>query len=292
MLFLSSGNSIAQSRIALTYLWRHGRLARLQAPQTFTELVQWRKLYDRNPLLPLLADKVAVKTQVAGMLGPSWITPTLWNGLSLPDTAPWSAPYVVKARHGCQQTLFVTSASVDFGQVQRISNAWLHKRYGYWLDEWLYGEIPRGILVEPYIGAERTLPIDYKIFVFGGRAEFVQVHLGRGERHRWIVLDRNWRRVSSRTSDDDPKPPQSLRLMLDAAETLACDLDFVRVDLYDTDAGPRFGEMTFYPGSGLHPINPPTLDAIMGAMWRRAQSKTHMPRPELTGAVTLSPAMR
>lgn len=47
--------------------------------------------------------------------------------------------------------------------------------------------------------------------------------------------------------------------MIAAAETLGRAFDFVRVDLYDLGVIPRFGEMTFYPGSGLDPFDPPRL---------------------------------
>ena len=48
-------------RIHLTYWWRHRRLAQLATPMLFTEWVQHRKLHDRDPRLPVLADKVTVK---------------------------------------------------------------------------------------------------------------------------------------------------------------------------------------------------------------------------------------
>ena len=52
-------------RIMLIYRWRHGRWPRLRDPQRFTELVQIRKLYNRDPRLPELSDKVRVKAHVA-----------------------------------------------------------------------------------------------------------------------------------------------------------------------------------------------------------------------------------
>ena len=83
----------------------------------------------------------------------------------------------------------------------------------------------------------------------------MQVHLERETRHRWIVMDRDWHRVSAPTSESDPAPPSSLSRMLAAAETLATGFDFVRVDFYEIARQPLFGEMTFYPGSGLDPFD-------------------------------------
>jgi TupA-like ATPgrasp len=56
--------------------------------------------------------------------------------------------------------------------------------------------------------------------------------------------------------------------MLAAAETLSEGMSFVRVDFYEINGTPRFGEMTFYQGAGLEPFDPPEYDAIIGALWR------------------------
>ncbi len=257
-------------RINLTYLFRHGRLPNLACPRLFNELVQVRKLTDRDARLPRLADKVLVKHFVADRLGAGWVVPTLWHGLELPSAPVWCAPFVVKSRHGCNQRIFLRSDDYDWSSVVRRANGWTSGRYGFWLDEWLYSQIEPGILVEPFIGDGRELPIDYKLFVFGGRVEYVQAHLGREHVHRWIVFDRSWTRLSPGSHDSELKRPRSLSRMIDAAEALAVGFDFVRVDMYEVEGHPLFGEMTFYPGSGLDPFNPPSLDEALGAHWLAA----------------------
>ena len=216
-----------------------------------------------------MTDKIGVKEFVSERLGVDWLIPTLWCGLDLPERCPWTPPFVVKSRHGCAQTI-VVDVDTDWNEVRRRARAWVTKPYGGWLDEWGYRDVPRGIVVEPYIGAGATLPIDYKVYVFGGRAAFVQVHLGRGgHAHRWIVHDREWRRYG--TGRDRPARPSALSAMLAAAEKLAHGFDFVRVDCYQPGDRPLFGEMSFYPGSGLDPFDPPELDPIMGALWLAAR---------------------
>jgi hypothetical protein len=254
-------------RLHLAYLWRHRRRLSLAAPTRFTELVQRRKLVDRDQRLPHLIDKVAVKRFVADALGHDWVTPTLWAGEALPDAPGWPYPFVVKSRHGCNQRRFVRDDGADWGEIRRAAAGWMREGYGHWLDEWGYRAVPRGLLVEAFVGDGTALPIDYKLFVFHGRVAAVQVHLDREHRHRWLLFDRNWRRLSSPTADPDPVPPFTLDRMIAGAEMLARGFDFVRVDFYDTGATPRFGEMTFYPGSGLDPFDPPTLDETLGRLW-------------------------
>ena len=255
------------ARVNLAYLWRQRRTLDLHNPRRFTELVQWRKLHERDPRMPLLIDKVNVKHIVARQLGDEWVTPTLWTGLSLPSVPYWPKPFVVKSRHGCNQRRFVRRGTVDWGSIQRASAKWMRRDYGFWLDEHGYRHIPRGLLIEPFVGDGGVLPIDYKLYVFHGRVSFIQVHLGREDDHRWLVFDRDWRRVSSLTKDSDPPPPASLMRMIEGAEVLGRRFDFVRIDFYEVGDRPRFGEMTFYPGSGLDPFDPPELDLAMGALW-------------------------
>lgn len=287
------GGAAQRLRINLTYLFRHGRLPDLASPRLFNELVQVRKLTDRDARFPRLADKVLVKRFVADRLGEGWVVPTLWHGAELPAAAAWPAPFVVKSRHGCNQRIFLRSNDYDWSSVVRRTNGWTAGRYGFWLDEWLYGQIEPGILVEPFIGNGRELPVDYKLFVFGGRVEYVQVHLDREHRHRWLVFDRSWTRLTPGSHDSELRRPTSLSRMIEAAESLARGFDFVRVDMYDVEGRPIFGEMTFYPGSGLEPFDPPSLDAAMGAHWLAALaepngigqgSRSASPRPSPVAA--------
>ena len=259
----------ARWRINLTYWWRHGRLPALDDPQSFTELIQARKLDGADAQMKRMTDKIAAKQVVGELLGEEWLIPTLWQGTELPAAPAWPTPFVVKARHGCNQSAFVFSDSADWAAIRAQAARWMRTRYGYWLDEDAYAVIPRGLIVEPFMGTPPALPVDYKFYVFGGRVEYVQVHLGRGGRHRWILLDRMWQRVSAKTADPDPARPGSLLRMIGAAERLAGERDFVRVDLYEIDGRPLFGELTFYPGSGLDPFDPIALDRDLGAHWRR-----------------------
>ncbi len=261
-----SDHAAAVVRLHLTYAWRHQRPLSLAQPTRFTELIQRRKLIDRDARLPGLIDKVCVKRFVADRLGPEWVTPTLWSGTQLPAVASWTYPFVVKSRHGCNQRRFVRDDRHDWPATRRAAAAWMRSRYGFWLDEWGYRDVPRGLLVEPFVGPGAALPVDYKLFVFHGRVEAVQVHLDREHDHRWIVFDPGWRRLSP-AGGGDPQPPAGLGAMIRGAEALASGFDFVRIDFYDSQPTPRFGEMTFYPGSGLEPVRPAALDRHFGRLW-------------------------
>lgn len=258
-------------RVCLTHLCRQGRLPQLEDPVRFNDLVQARKLHDRVPGHAPLLDKLAVKARVRQVLGGAWVTPTLWSGPRLPDAPPFACPAMVKARHGCNQNaaLIEPPGPAHWRRLQRQTAAWTRKPYGLLLDEWAYRDVPRGLLAEPLLGDGTALPVDYKVFVFGGRATHVQVHLDRRHDHRWILHDRAWRQLAP--VQDRPPPPRSLPAMLAAAEALAGDIDFVRIDFYEIAGLPRFGEFCLYPGSGLHPFAADWIDLELGGLWRAAK---------------------
>ena len=268
------GSAAARLRVHLAYLWRHRRLANIERPRRFTEWVQWRKLHDRDPRLPPLADKLADKQHVAALLGLECVTPTLYQGVSLPPSPLWRAPFVVKSRHGSNQCAFIRTGEEDWAAIRARACKWMRGPYGVPLDEWLYRHIPLGLLVEPFIGAGLELPVDYKIYVFADRAVCVKVDRNREHRHWRAIYDLDWKPIWAPEGWQHRPPPERLTTMIEAAETLARGFDFVRVDLYDLDAGPRFGELTFYPGSGLSRL-PDHFDFWLGAHWAAAHGRSH-----------------
>ena len=63
--------------INVMYFRSFRRLPNLRDPRTFNEKIAWRKLYQRNPLFPVFSDKVAVKAEIAKLVGERHIIETL-----------------------------------------------------------------------------------------------------------------------------------------------------------------------------------------------------------------------
>jgi hypothetical protein len=51
------------------------------------------------------------------------------------------------------------------------------------------------------------------------------------------------------------------------AEELSKGIDFIRVDLYETKDGVKFGELTNYPDGGSKKFEPKIYNTILGASW-------------------------
>jgi hypothetical protein len=261
-----------RARISCLYRWRHGRWPDLDRPELFTEWVQWRKL-NQGPDDPLarLTDKLFSKSLVGARCGADLCVPTLWAGTDLPENPPGQFPLMVKANHGCGQIRVVRSLA-GWRKARRAAARWVAGTYGSWLDEFHYCAARRLLIVEPYLADQGGLPDDYKVYVFGGRAEVIQHHVRRGSRaHRWTQFDVHWKRVGGAISIADA--PVNLERMIEAAELLAGKADFLRVDFYEVDGRLWFGEFCLFPGSGLDPFEPIELDRRLGALWSQARSK-------------------
>ncbi len=140
--------------------------------------------------------------------------------------------------------------------------------------EWPYKNVLPRILVEEFIDNGSGEPAnDYKFYVFGGRVELIQVDAARFVKHERSFFDRNWNELQIKMhyppiAGGVPEP-WHLADMIRAAESLGKDIDFVRVDLYDTERKIYFGEMTTTPVCGCGRFEPPSVDVYLGKLWEQ-----------------------
>src|SRR3546814_18607393 len=84
---------------------------------------------------------------------------------------------------------------------------------------------------------------------------------------------------SSDLPESIPPRPKCLPQMIEMAEALGKDFCFVRVDLYEIDGHPLFGEMTFTPGSGFRRFEPKSFDVQYGTLWNFPIPKEYAGNP-------------
>ncbi len=270
---------------ALTFRLKLGRWPRSREPMTFNDRLHAGKLHWRDPLMTIMVDKVRVKDYVAGILGPEWVTPTLYSGPTLPPRGErtWPYPYVIKANHTSEANYFVRGkVDEDWDRIEKITAKWISRRHHLKKGEWQYIGVDPKILIEPMITKDATLPVDFKIFTFSGKAKFVQVFPDRASNKKNMFFDRSWRRkefcLDFGKTDVEILRPENLEIMLDAAERLSIGRPFVRIDLYEVDGRPRFGEVTFFPNGGYAPFDPIEKDAELGEIWRAEERQQ---KPEM-----------
>lgn len=258
------------------YFRVYGHYPNILSPKTFNEKVQVRKIFDRRPFFSTWADKYAVREYVQDTIGPG-VLPSLLYDTSDPDDIPFErlpTQYVLKASHGSGWLRILRDGdSADRSQLVAQCKAWLSRNYFDADNEWQYKNIRARILVEEFLDAgDGNVPNDYKFFVFGGSAQFIQVDVDRHTHHKRTIYDTQWNRTDCRLGNfdftGDVPRPDKLDLMIDYAQRLSNNIDFVRVDLYEVRGKVYFGELTSTPGGGTRRFSPPSWDRVFGDFWK------------------------
>jgi hypothetical protein len=247
-------------------------------PRTFNERVACKILYDRNPLIPLTIDKVAVREYVAAKVGPEILIPLLgvWDQAA---DVPWDElpdRFALKGCHGWQMNLLVhDKARTDRDATLRLAERWLSENHYEATGEWGYRHVRPRLLAEALLTGDRPsgIPEDFKFFVFHGKPYVFEVHFDRGtDSHSVVFYDaadlRPLPSFGGYWCGELPGPlPPATRDLVGIAARLGADFDFVRVDLYLAEERAWFGELTHYPASACDQFASLEQDRLLGDMW-------------------------
>ena len=268
----------------------------------FAAKVRRRMEHDRNPLFITVQDKYKVK-EYAKSKGVK--TPKLFLVTENPESIPFDQlppNYFIKANHGWNMNIRCIDSELylfgggqhfaDFSapsvdsprqredrltreQCISLCNNWLSQKHS--LKEWAYQWITPKIIVEevltPIEGEELN---DYRLYTFNGVVKAINIGSPTYRRNKENVFFKpDWRRVrltkyKEKLPNLIPKKPHNLQEMIKVAQTLGKELDFVRVDLFNTSRGIVLGEMTVYPDAGHlgTPTGCPFFNLWLGAQWK------------------------
>ena len=246
----------------------------LKRPRTYNEKLQWVKLYDRNPLMPVCCDKYAVRGYVESKGLGHLLNDLLWEGFDPLDIPFDDLPerFVIKVTHGSAFNIICTDkAKLDRRKVVRTCRRWLKAKFLPCYGEWFYGvERPR-VIVERYLEGDGGRPLyDYKLFCFNGEPKMTYVDTWRGGHHAINAYDTDMNLfpgVKLGHPNDNgavAEKPAAWNEMLDISRRLSADFNHVRVDLYYTQGRVYFGELTFTKSAGFGKIEPYEFDVKMG----------------------------
>jgi len=251
----------------------------LKNPRSFTEKIVWKKIYDRNPLMPIVADKYRVRRYVTEILGreeAEKVLVPLLHVTDRPETIPFDDlphEFIIKPNHASKKHLIIEKDSViDRRKIIETCNEWLSRPFGYLRHEWAYQKIARKIVIEGLLrDSDGRLPSDYKFFVFHGRCHLIQVIYDRFNQANLSYYTPEWEHldVKGRLKPGEFKPrPENLESMVRVAESLGAYFDAIRVDLYSVNGRVYFGELTNYHISGRVAWTPVSFDFELGAKWK------------------------
>lgn len=263
--------------LQIMYYLYIGRHLNLNNPQTFSEKLQWLKLYNHRPEYTIMVDKYAVKDYVAGIIGEEYIIPTLgvWDKPEAIDYINLPQKFVLKTAHGggscgvliCKEKSHLDKAKI----VQYFKKAWKQNIYNSFR-EWPYKDVPKRIISEKYLESENGVLDDYKVLCFSGKAKIIEYHANRfGPNHTQDFYDTNWNKTSlsqgglDTVSDLIVDRPTCLEKMLELSESLAKGIPMCRIDWYITNQKLYFGEITFFDASGFEPFDREEDEIMLGS---------------------------
>lgn len=262
------------------YEKRMGLKLDLDNPKTFDDKIWWLKINYHNPLITMCSDKYWVRDYVK-MCGFSDILIELYGVYDKFEDIDFEKlpnKFFIKTNHGSgTNIIYDKSKNFDFEKYKKLFNKSLNNNYYYVHREWGYKNIePKIICEKVLVEKNRKVPLDYKLFCFNGRVEYVTVNLASSDEngnHMETVeknfYDRDFNYIDVRFSDDNFDPsliqkPKNLDRMIEIAEKLSSPFPEVRVDLYNIDGKIYFGEMTFYHNGGYNESTPKDFVIKMG----------------------------
>lgn len=253
-------------------------------PKTFNEKIQFRKLYDNNPLYSICADKYRVREYVKNKIGEEYLIPLylVTNKLTEEQWDKLPNSFVAKANHNSGPVQIVKDKNkVDKKEIIRELNNQLKLDYGILSMEKYYSDIPRKIIVEQFIEHIGDTLQDFKFHVFNKKKEceiFIEHILVRNKKElKENFYDINWKKlnfaIGADIYNDDISKPLNYNKMIEIAKELSKDFDYLRVDLYNIDGKIYFGELTFCGDSGLGKFTNENWNYKFGSYWKQKKLK-------------------
>lgn len=248
---------------------RLGYTMNLKNPQTYSEKINWYKLHYRNDLMPICADKdrVAEYVRSKGLEHLLVKRYGVYDRLEDIDLSALPDQFVVKVTGDSGGVVVCRDKNTFLKNAKekiKVENDYSDNN-----KEWPYHYIKNRIIVEDIIQTkDGDCPKDYKFFCFNGEPKFLFVAVDRETSLKINHYDLEWNRIPFRRAHPNTKKfiekPKRYDEMLEICRILSKDFPHVRVDLYYENDQIYFGELTFFPGSGLEAFKPRKYDRILG----------------------------
>jgi len=267
---------------------------------TFGQKIIHKAKFDNRSLLTIFADKVAIKVQVAEIIGSEYVIPTykvLDNALDL-NFNEYSREFVLKPSHASGAGFIIHEGAkrskvplnhngstwIPYYEIHpddlKINEDFIHEKSDGWLKstyapkkEYCYAGIPPKLIVEKYMRPDPTaLLTDFRLYTFHGEVKFFRATTGVANHIPAFAYDKFGQPLNIRAEHDDhdfkgphPALPSHYTEMIKLAEILAEGVDFVRVDLYLIGKQIYFSELTNFPLGGFIAFIPDTFNKQVGS---------------------------
>jgi tRNA G10 N-methylase Trm11 len=246
----------------------------LKNPKTFNEKLQWLKLYDRKLEYTEMVDKYEVRKYIEKTIGSEFLVPLfgIYDSFDEIDFNKLPNEFVLKCTHDSGGVVICKDKKkFDMSKARNKLEKNMKRNFYYTGREWPYKNVKPRIICEKYLndGINDDL-LDYKFMCFNGKVKCMFVCLNRNKSTGLNVdfYDLNWNKMPFerhyQNSNTKLLKPRNFNRMIELSEKLSNNIPFIRVDFYEVNGKIYFGELTFYPGSGLEEFIPDEYDNIIG----------------------------
>jgi len=252
--------------------------------ETYTEKMQWAKLYDNDSLKEKLSDKYKVRSWVSNKIGDEYLIPLLgvWEKFNDIDFNSLPNKFVLKTNHGTKTNLIVENKNkLNKRKAKKLFDYWMKVNYGYRFGFQLhYSNIKPLIIAEKFVQDKNGELNDYRFMCFDGTPYYCLVDDGTHKNHKRNIYNmkwelQSWNQGGFKNTAQPMKKPINYNNMVLIAKQLSENFPHVRVDLYNVDGKIYFGEMTFTNSSGFQKIEPIEYDYLLGELWELNSANNH-----------------
>ncbi len=242
------------------YFSQTGRKLNLQSPITFEDKIQWLKLYGMTDLHKILVDKFEVRNWISQTIGNKYLIPLIgvYDNIKNINYNLFDNEFVIKCNHGSGFNIIIKNKSyINLSKVNKQINFWMKLNYAYCNGlELQYKDIIPKVIIEKYLSKIDKMLFDYRFYCFNGEPKYIFIDINSGTpEHRRNIYDLNWNKMPIKIMwpeiEEEITPPKCFEEMIDIVKVLCKQFIFVRVDLYEYNDHPLFGEMTFTPMGGI-----------------------------------------
>lgn len=269
-------------RMMKKYEARMGYQMDIYHPRTYTEKIQWYKIfYDGDGHLDRIVDKHLFKQYVKEKIGDGYTVPLLgvwtdinqlgkdWN--SLPKE--FCLKSTLQSEGKCIEFIHDKDA-IDFKQKRKEWAKWLLPKNTL-INSFArayYNCTPK-IIAEQYLENIKDQLFDYKVFCFDGIPFCIETAMERFENGgpSFTFYDLEWNKLnvtSGHHPNKDVPRPAHLMEIIEISKVLSKGFPHVRVDFFDTGDKLYVAELTLYTGGGYSIYDPQSFNWQMGELFK------------------------
>lgn len=241
-----------------------GKYLNIDNPVTLDDKIAYMEFRTDTSEWSRLADKVRVRDYVEECGFGDYMTKLygVWENADEIDFSMLPSSFVIKTNNASATNILIKDkSSMDEVSVRKQLNEWLKIDYGYNTAQPHYSNMKPLILAEEFLVDEDTAKAgkvlkDFKFYCVNGEPRYVIVYSDRetnSHRMKRSIYDMDWVLHQEylgkfAVAGPEVKKPVSFELMKKMASRLSNPFKFVRVDFYEINGTPIFGEITFTPG--------------------------------------------